>query len=153
SLTAGVTLSSGYAVSRFVAGDGSYAVWWDAATPTAAGSGDLKLARSADCKGPGCAPITVAAGVTRPIALIGAGGPAAASIKSGAGYDVGLADVAAGTSTQVISGGTSGSISFSSDGALLAGVGPGTALRVFASDDGSAAAWGALPAGARAHAV
>jgi hypothetical protein len=153
SLAAGVTLSRGYAVSRLLASDGSYALWWDVATPTANGTGDLTLGRSADCKGPGCASVTIAAGVTRPSELSGTDSHAAYSIKSGATYDVWLIDVAAGTSAQVISGGTSGAISFSSDGAFLAGVGPRGALQVVATADGSAVPWGALPAGARVRSL
>jgi hypothetical protein len=68
-------------------------------------------------------------------------------------YSVYLVTIATGAASTIATAATSGSISFSTDGKLLASVGPAGALQVTTTATGAAATWGAMPAGSTSSTV
>jgi hypothetical protein len=148
-MAAAAPLSTGYAVVRETGPNNAYALFFDPATPSAAGFGDIKLARASDCTAGGCTTTTLVPAVRR---IAGAttssdGRFAAFTVFASNlhGYDTYLVDILAGTASRVVSGGSAVTINFSTDGALLAAVGPGGALRIFDSASHAPVTWSALP--------
>jgi hypothetical protein len=152
-MSAGARLSAGLAPLHVAPPDNSFNLFWDTTAASFAGAGDVKLARSADCAGAACQPLTLKPSLTGLFSMAAAadGMHGAFVVRTAATtYDVYLVDVAAGTATRVVTAGPSSSFSFSPDGAWLAAIGPGSTLQVFTAATGAAATWSALPAGAKA---
>jgi hypothetical protein len=150
-MTQPVALSTGFATAYSEAGDGTFIIWFDSSAATTTGTGNVSMARTADCKNAACAVITLATGVQ--LSSIGFGisedhryAAYATSTGSGAAtvYSVQLVDVDKGTQTTIASGAVSPGFALSPDGSLLA-VGMGKTLSVFKTADGSTVPWGTLP--------
>jgi hypothetical protein len=152
-MSAGARVSSGLAPLHVNPPDNSFALFWDTSTASLAGTGDVKLARSKDCAGAACQPLTLASSLTGVFSMAAAADSAYGAFvvrNAATSFDVYLVNVTAGTATKVVTAGPSSSFSFSPDGALLAAVAPGNLLQVFSTATGAASSWSALPAGAKA---
>jgi hypothetical protein len=157
SMSAGIQLSTGFVVLDAIAADHSALLFFDSATASNQGTGKVVLARIADCTATACAPQSLASGVTvYELAMSPDGKYGAYTVKNAGppvSYGVNLVTIATGAVSTIASAGTSGSISFSPDGSLLASVGPAGALQVTSTAGGAAASWGAMPAGSKSFNV
>jgi hypothetical protein len=154
-MTAGVRLSKGLAPIRVTALDNSWTLFWDTPTASNQGVGDVELVRAADCGTSTCTLLRLATGVTVASMVLSPDGTYAAySVKNAPGsFGVFLVTIASGTVTTIASAASTGSIGFSPDGALLASVGPASALQVTTTATGATAPWSALPSGTKSLTV
>jgi hypothetical protein len=152
-MSAGIQVSTGFVPTGTTAQDNATLLYWDTATASNQGTGSVMLARVADCTATACAPQSLATGViVSEVAISFDGKYGAYVVKNGGtpvSYAVNLVTIATGAVKTIETAGTSGSISFSSDGKLLASVGPAGALQLTTTATGAAATWGALPAGSK----
>jgi hypothetical protein len=123
-MSTGIKLSTGFVPIRTGALDNSWLLYWDTAMPSNQGTGNVMLARVADCTPNTCAPLSLAAGVTAINAAASPDGNYAAFAVKNAGppvtFDVYLVNISSGKATRIAAATNSGSLNFSPDSTLLA---------------------------------